>query len=131
MSETKKLHDSILEVMEKVKYLNKNEAVQSFKSVNIEKVLTALRSAIVAAKITIIQSNVEFTQAADIWEETDQNGKIKRKTQFVFHALVTYKITHAQTGETEEMQSVGTGIDSLDKAPGKALTYAIKSALLN
>lgn len=121
----KKLHAAILKVMKKVEYLNKSEAVQNFKAVSSEKVTIAVREALIENNLTIVPISVQPTRAHEVWEEQG-----KRKNQFVTHVLCTYKITHCETGESETFMSEGTGIDTLDKAPGKALTYAMKSALL-
>jgi len=44
------------------------------------------------------------------------------------HVIVTYQLRH-RDGETIQIQSAGTGFDTLDKAPFKALTGAYKYAL--
>jgi len=44
--------------------------------------------------------------------------------------LVTWQITDGETGEFVNFQSVGSGSDSTDKAVYKAMTGALKYALL-
>jgi len=126
MEITRKLHTAILAVMSKVQYLNKSESVQNFKAVSSEKVISAVREAMIENLLTIRPLIVEPSRTHEFWEEAN-----KRKNQFVTHTLVTFRIEHAETGEYIDFMSDGTGIDALDKAPGKALTYALKSALLN
>ena len=121
-----KLHTAILAVMSKVQYLNKSQSVQNFKAVSSEKVISAVREAMIENLLTIRPLIVDPSRSHEFW---DDNGK--RKNQFVTHTLITFRIEHAETGEYIDFMSDGTGIDALDKAPGKAQTYALKSALLN
>jgi hypothetical protein len=126
MENLRKLHTAILAVMSKVQYLNKSESVQNFKAVSSEKVISAVRDAMIENLLTIRPLIIEPSRTHEFW---DEGGK--RKNQFVTHTLVTFRIEHAETGEYLDFMSDGTGIDALDKAPGKAMTYALKSALLN
>lgn len=41
----------------------------------------------------------------------------------------TYSLTHAESGQSETIQSIGEGADSGDKATSKAMTSALKYAL--
>jgi hypothetical protein len=41
----------------------------------------------------------------------------------------TYSLTHAESGQAEQIQAVGEGADSGDKATSKAMTSALKYAL--
>ena len=125
-NKSRKLHTAILAVMSKVQYLNKSQSVQNFKAVSSEKVISAVREAMIENLLTIRPLIVDPSRSHEFW---DDNGK--RKNQFVTHTLITFRIEHAETGEFIDFMSDGTGIDALDKAPGKALTYALKSALLS
>jgi len=59
-------------------------------------------------------------------DSTRKNAKGKEEDRC--DLLVTYILTHT-SGESIEIQSPGTGMDSLDKAPYKAMTGAYKYAL--
>jgi hypothetical protein len=64
------------------------------------------------------------------WEEK-YGTKINQKKQFVMRTEVTYRFVNIDKPEEFlEVTSYGDGIDSGDKAPGKAQTYADKFAIL-
>jgi hypothetical protein len=131
----KKLHAAILAVMEEVKYLKNDKQVgtgtSGYKSISDEKVREVLQRAFVRNRLTVMQTGIEQSTQIDRWETLDYNGKPATKQQLTLTAVVTYKITHADTGESEYLQSVGIGVDPQDKSAGKAMTYALKYALLN
>ncbi len=60
-----------------------------------------------------------------------QNDKGYTTLKYSFVVLLTLAIVDIESGEIVEVESVGHGLDSADKAPGKAMTYARKYALLN
>ena len=127
------INKAILKVMEAVNYLQKDKIVgsgsSSYKSVTGAKVRAAIRSAMIKEGLTIITQNIEFTEEVSNWEETNNYGT-KRKQQVRITAKVDYILEHT-SGESRSLQGLGTGVDSQDKAPGKALSYALKYTLLN
>jgi len=54
------------------------------------------------------------------------NGQVER----VAHVVMTYKFTDVDTGEAVTVKVPGEGLDAGDKAPYKAMTGALKYALL-
>ncbi len=61
----------------------------------------------------------------------DGQGNAKESTQFFMRLSVTYRFVNVDNPEEHiDITSYGDGIDSGDKAPGKAMTYAGKYALL-
>ena len=62
---------------------------------------------------------------------TDYNGNAKEVSNFFMRIERTYRFVNADNpSEFIEVTSYGDGVDSCDKAPGKAMTYADKYALL-
>ena len=57
-------------------------------------------------------------------------NRAKQKQSVFTEVLVTYQITHAESGESINIMGYGHGQDSMDKSAGKATTYALKNALL-
>lgn len=63
--------------------------------------------------------------------ETTYNNQTKTKTQFMLRVKTTYRFVNIDMPEEYVDQvSYGDGVDSLDKAPGKAMTYSDKYSLL-
>lgn len=59
------------------------------------------------------------------------NGKYGEKQQLFLRIEVVYRFINVDTpSEYIDVKSYGDGVDSQDKAPGKAMTYADKYALL-
>lgn len=62
---------------------------------------------------------------------TDYQGNAKETTRFFIRLEVTYRFVNVDNpDDCLDIKSYGDGIDSGDKAPGKAMTYAGKYALL-
>jgi len=80
--------------------------------------------------LTCVPINIDAKSKIDRWETTDYSGKPTTKQSVFVEAIVTYKLTYAKTGENITIVGYGHGVDSQDKAAGKATTYALKNALL-
>ena len=128
--ENKKLHAAINAVMNEVRYIKNDKTVgfggSSYKSISDERVRELLQQALTKNQLTIMQTGIEKELQIERWED---QGKTKQ--QITLTVIVTYKLTHAETGESEYLQSIGIGVDPQDKSAGKAMTYALKYALLN
>ena len=62
---------------------------------------------------------------------TDRNGEIKETQSLVMRVETTYRFVNVDNPEEYiEVIAYGDGVDTQDKAPGKAMTYADKYALL-
>lgn len=128
-----KLAKAILQVMEEVKNLQKDKTIgtgnNSYKSVTGAKVRSTLQQAMNRAGLTIIPVEVDYKEEVLRWKEQTQYGE-KQKQQVRITAKVTYTLLHS-SGEFMPVVGIGTGVDSQDKAPGKATSYALKYTLLN
>lgn len=80
--------------------------------------------AMITNGLVVVPINIEATHEVDLWEEEN-----KKKRSIFTTVKTTYKLLH-ESGEFIEFQGYGHGIDSQDKAAGKATTYALKYALL-
>lgn len=62
---------------------------------------------------------------------TEYDGKVTEKQNQFMRIAVTYRFVNTENSEEYiDIVSYGDGVDSQDKAPGKAMTYADKYALL-
>jgi hypothetical protein len=111
------VYKKIALVMQDVQYLSKDDKVEfgntKYKAISEEKVTSAIRKSMVAHGLIMFPTKTEYTRAGNI-------GQVH----------VSYKIVDTEDDSFIEIQSVGEGADSQDKASGKAQTYAFKYALL-
>lgn len=120
-----KLAEKIARVMEGVEYLQKDMKVEygrtKYRAVSESMVTTAVRKELIANRMVILPMGVEHK----LIEREHENG-VSRLSEVV----TTYRIVDVETGYSEVLQSLGSGVDSQDKSTGKALTYAYKYLLL-
>jgi hypothetical protein len=129
----KKLHTSINEVMKEVKNIEKGLTVGSgssaYKGVSDKDVKQIIGQSMAKHGLTCLVVDIQPTLRIDRWVESSQYGD-KQKQQVFTEVVCKFKITHAETGESETIVGYGHGVDSQDKSAGKATTYALKNALL-
>lgn len=130
------LVEAINQVMNEVRSVEKNLTVgagrSSYQGVSDKDVKQLLQPALVRAGLVILPIGVEPKTTIERWEETTYyNGQeqLKRKQSVLVETKVTYRLQHV-SGEYIDLVGYGHGIDSQDKAPGKATTYALKYVLL-
>lgn len=129
---------AILQVMKEVKGVDKSMTVGSgsnaYKGVSDKDVKIAVGRSMEAHGLCIIPVDVEPTIQIDRWEEVDQWSKetpkpMKQKQSVLTTVKTKYLLLH-ESGEYIELSGYGHGVDTQDKAAGKATTYALKYALL-
>ena len=131
--EAKTVYEKILAVMSAVNYLNKDGFVETgkgkgYKALTDEKVLAAVRPALVAAGLVILPVKMEQQRTDEQVKAYDGSTKTNRITD----VSVTYRIINVSNPDDfVEVVSSGTGVDTQDKCIGKAMTYAKKYAILN
>jgi hypothetical protein len=129
----KKLHTSINEVMKEVKNIEKGLTVGSgssaYKGVSDKDVKQIIGQSMAKHGLTCLVVDIQPTLRIDRWVESTQYGE-KQKQQVFTEVVCKFKITHAETGESETIIGYGHGVDTQDKSAGKATTYALKNALL-
>lgn len=117
-----------LAVMEDIRYIKTDKTVgkgfNAFRTVSGEKLKETFQPAFVKHGLSISQTAVQFEVK---FKEYEEEGKQKMRTTII--ATCTFKLTHV-SGEYEYLQAFGMGIDSTDKAPGIAQSYALRNVLL-
>lgn len=128
----KNLAQAIIQVMAEVKGIEKGMTVgsgnHSYKGVADKDVKRILGEAMERAGLCLLPIAIEPTLKVDRWEETTNYG-VKKKQSVFCEVSTKYLLMH-ENGESQEIVGYGHGVDSMDKAAGKATTYALKYALL-
>lgn len=116
------LHKKLAEVLTAVGYIEKAGTNQSqgYKYVMAAQVADKVRDEFAKRNLTMLPSNIEVVES----------GLTPSQKQVLSTLRVTWTITDADSGATISFQSVGSGSDSTDKAVYKAMTGALKYALL-
>lgn len=127
----KGLWGKILQVMKDVEYLQKDDKIdmpgtKSYKAITEEKVTGEVgksmrKHGLIIYPMEVIEERTDLTVVRS-------SGKEALEHLSTVH--VKYKICDPDSGEFDIISSVGTGVDTQDKAVGKAMTYAYKYALL-
>lgn len=116
-SEKVQLYQKMLNVMEAVDYLQKDDNVAfgntKYKAISEEKVTQTVRAELIKNKLVIFP----------IEQLHSREGTLSTVD-------TKYKLVDAETGEYEILVSSGTGADTQDKGVGKAMTYAFKYLFL-
>lgn len=121
------LYQKIVKVMEEVGQLQKDGNVtdmngrKMYAYLSEEQTTGELQKAFVKFGLVLFPIKVEPEL---IYLETVKNDKVVRAP--ITKVVVTYKICDSETGEYEELQSIGYGSDSQDKGSNKAMTGAFK-----
>jgi len=121
------IYQRVNAVQKKVKYVQKDAVISgggSYKAVTHDQVIAAIRSELVENGIVIypelLKSNIEK-------EKTTKGGSI----QYLYSAdYAIHFVNMEKEGDRISVTVNAHAMDSGDKAPGKALTYATKSAIL-
>ena len=87
--------------------------------------MQAFNSAMSDNGMSILTIDVQDDIRIERWEDS---GRIRQQ---IFCSVKTKYLLLHTSGETLELCGYGHGIDSQDKASGKALTYALKNTLIN
>jgi len=128
----KNLIQAVNQVMVTVQNIEKATTIgngrNSYKGVSDKDVKLMFNRAFRANGLAIFQTKVEPTTRVERWVEESQYGPKQKQSVFA-EVVVTYTLMHT-SGESMELQGFGHGVDTQDKAAGKATTYALKYALL-
>jgi hypothetical protein len=125
----KNLSKAIVEVQKTVKNLEKNSRVGfgsgAYDGTKMFDVMIAFNSAMSKNGLSILTTEINDDVTVNRWEENNRS-----KQQIFVSLKVKYLLLHT-SGESIELCGYGHGVDSQDKASGKALTYALKNILIN
>lgn len=128
------VYQRISKVMQEVQYLGKDDVVVTnaysgagYKAISEEKVTTEIRKSLIKNGLVIIPISMEHTRDDEVLKDKTGNEKVSRLAT----VNVTYRIQNVDDKDDYIMAvSSGTGVDTQDKAVGKAMTYAYKYLLL-
>lgn len=121
------IYQKISEIMKAVEYLAKDDKVEfgntKYKAISEEKVTKTIRKELINQGIVIIPITQECTVTELIRTEKSVNQRAD------IH--IRYRIQNIDDiNDYIEVESNGSGVDTQDKAVGKAMTYAYKYMLL-
>lgn len=120
------IYQRINKVMKAVKYVKKDALVQGYKAVTHDQVISVARQALVDNGVVIYPSQCGDSQISAIFKPTGEATNIIRY-------VAVYNINFVNMDNPDDRITVTVeshANDNGDKAPGKALTYATKTALL-
>jgi len=127
------LHSSIINVMRSVKNIDKSMTVgsgqNSYKGVADKDVKFIIGTAMANNHLTCLPIDIDEEVKVDRWNEETQYG-VKSKQSIFTKVKVKFQLTHSLSKESIVIVGYGHGVDSQDKSAGKAMTYALKNALL-
>lgn len=117
------IYQRINQVRKQVAYIRKDATVQGYKAVTHDLVTAVLRDQMIANGIVVVPS----LKAEEVVEGKTAKGSFKLRYQ------ATFDIAFINMDNPEDRLTMTIGAhadDSGDKAPGKALSYATKYAML-
>jgi hypothetical protein len=130
------LTKAVLKVMEEVKGIEKSMQVgtgnYSYNGVPDQQVKIIIGEAMVKNGLCLVPIGIDAKTTIERWEEKiTYNGQpqVKSKQQVFVETTTKYLLMH-ESGESMEVMGYGHGVDTQDKAAGKASTYAMKYLLL-
>lgn len=123
---SRSLAEAMVRVMERVDYVQKDKRMDmggrgGYRYAGEAAFIAAIRPELVKQQITVSPVGMEAV-ASEVFQ-----GKSGSQNRIVLR--VTFRFTHAPTGETLDVVTCGEGMDSGDKATNKAMTGAMKYAL--
>ncbi len=140
MEETKKIesmniYEKLSNITNEIKAVAKNLDVgvgkNAYKAVGEADVLKAVRELEYKYRIYSYPGERRVIDSAILETEKEYQGQISRGNQLYMRLEVEYIFVNIDCpNETVKIITYGDGVDTQDKGPGKAMTYADKYALL-
>lgn len=129
------LFEKLLAITSEIKTVNKKLEVgvgkSKYKAVGEADVLAAVKVLEEKYKVYSYPCHREVIDRAILETEKEYDGNITRGNQIFLRIETIYRFVNAENPEESiEITTYGDGIDTQDKAVGKAMTYADKYALL-
>lgn len=113
------------------KNLSVGEGRSSYKAVGEADVLKAVKPLEFKHGVYSYPSSRKIVSERILESEKEYKGQITKSTRFQMRVETIYRFVNTdKPDEFIEITTYGDGVDSQDKAPGKAMTYADKYALL-
>lgn len=113
------------------KNLSVGEGRSSYKAVGEADVLAAVRPLEVKHKVYSYPVDREIVSSQIMESEREYKGNVTKTQKQFMRVKTTYRFVNMENPEEfVDIVSYGDGVDPQDKAPGKAMTYSDKYALL-
>jgi len=120
----KKIHAVMCETEGIEKNLTVGFGGNSYKAVGEASVLNEIKPLLKKHGLVLFPIGLDVDEKMDVFD-TAKGSTTRLMTQ----VKAKYKIVDIDTGEFEILETVGNGVDTQDKASGKAMTYALKVLL--
>lgn len=129
------IYEKLLAISSEMERVNKNLSVgfgkSSYKAVGEADVLAAVKPLEEKYKVYSYPFARRIVDSGTMTNTTEYQGNVTEKTQLYLRIEVTYRFVNVEKpDEYVDITSYGDGVDSQDKAVGKAMTYADKYALM-
>lgn len=129
------IYEKMSAATEKINKVAKNLSVgigkSQYKAVKEGDVLAAVKPIEVELKIYSYPVSRRIVDTSILTTTTEYDGKKTEKSSMYMRLETVYRFVNIETpDEYIDITTYGDGIDAQDKAPGKAMTYADKYALL-
>lgn len=124
MSNEKNIYQRLNIVRQKVAYLQKDTKVQGYKAITHDAVTSAVREPFIEHGVMLIPNQIKG--------ETFDVGQTSSGTTIIRYEA-TYEIRFVNIDKPDEIITCNVeshALDHGDKAPGKAMSYAVKYAML-
>ena len=129
------IYEKMLAITDEIACVAKNlrvgEGRNEYKAVGEADVLAAVKPLEAKHKIYSYPREREIIATDVMTTEKEYKGNVTKSNKLFLRVKTTYRFVNAENPEEHiEITTYGDGVDSQDKAPGKAMTYADKYALL-
>ena len=129
------IYEKMLAITNEIGTVAKNLEVgvgkSQYKAVGEADVLKAVKELEAKYKVYSYPSSRKIVDSSIMQTRKEYNGQVTEGNQLFMRIEVEYTFVNVEkTDEQIKIISYGDGIDTQDKAPGKAMTYADKYALL-
>ena len=129
------IYEKLLNITSEIKNVSKNLEVgvgkNAYKAVGEADVLFAVKQLEQKYKVYSYPCKREVIDRAILETEKEYNGNVTKGNQIFLRIETTYRFVNIEDPEDYiDITTYGDGIDTQDKAVGKAMTYADKYALL-
>lgn len=122
----KNIYQRINAVMQEVSYIKKDASVQSYMAVSHDNVVSVVRASLVKNGIVITPTQIEKGNLSQVLKA---GGEVSNQVRLeVMYRIIFVNIDQPEDRFHVDIESHAN--DTGDKAPGKALTYATKMAIL-
>ena len=130
------IYEKMMLITEEIGVIEKNLKVQvtqtnSYKAVSERDVLDNVKPLEKKYRIYSYPIDRKITESDILAKETEYNGKTTRTNTLFMRLEITYRFVNIDKPEEYiDIKTYGDGLDTGDKAPGKAMTYGDKYAFL-